>query len=139
MFTGDSSEIHDKFLNFIGADLKPDNPSQTAKSAILVDPDTGIGPKKTKKHITIKDFIELMDSYSVVFSFDQSFSYSADHNEQMILKLKELHDLGAVGFYYDSHAKFLFGSKSMAEIQTIKECLKETGLPSSRIVEFDLF
>jgi len=72
MFTGDYSKIQDSFLDFIGADLKPATPPPMPKTAILLDPDTGIGSKRTKKHITIQDFIEFTDSYSVVFSYDQS-------------------------------------------------------------------
>jgi len=138
MFSGNHSDIQDRFLDFIGAELKPDNPPQMSKTAILLDPDTGIGSKRTKKHITIQDFVEFTDSYSVVFSFDQSFGFNADHKEIMALKLKDLKKLGAVGFYYDSHAKFLFGSRSAGEIESVKECLEGTGLPSSRIVELEL-
>jgi hypothetical protein len=137
LFSGHFSEIQGKFLDFIGAELKPDIPSRTMRSAILLDPDTGIGSKRTKKHITIKDFAKLTDLYSVVLSFDHSFGFNADHKKQMLFKLKELSKLGAVGFYYNSHAKFLFGSRSTEEIESVKECLKETGLPSSRIVVLD--
>ena len=104
----------------------------------FLDPDTGIGKKKSKRHITISDFVDFLDSYPIVFSYDQSFSYSKNHKAEMMVKLKELHNHGGIGFYYDSHAKFLFGSKSANVIESLKECFSELGLPSFRIVEIDL-
>lgn len=135
MFTGDPSGIQDKFLDFIGAELKPAIPPLSAKPAILLDPDTGIGSKRTKKHITIEDYYRFIDSYEIVFSYDQSFSYSKNHEAEMSIKLKALQDLGAYGFYYDSHAKFLFGSKSIDSLEAIKAALKNIGIPSFRIIE----
>jgi hypothetical protein len=138
MFTGDPSEVRDKFLTFIGADIKPDNTSPAEQSAIFLDPDTGIGKRRSKKHITIVDYVEFLDSYTIVFSYDQSFSYSKNHKAEMMVKLRDLHTLGGIGFYYDSHAKFLFGSKSAEVVDSLKEHLKEIGLPSFRIIEIDL-
>jgi hypothetical protein len=55
----------------------------------------------------------------------------------MMGKLKDLHAHDGIGFYYDSHAKFLFSSKSAEVVDSLKECLKELGLPSFRIIEID--
>jgi hypothetical protein len=137
MFTGDVTEIREQFLEFIGAQIKQDKPPIAGQTAILVDPDTGISKKRTARHITIKDLVDLMDTYSIAFAFDQSFSYSKDDREQMVAKLKPMHELGAVGFYYDSHAKFAFGSKSAKAIESLKDHLKDKGLPASRIFEIE--
>jgi hypothetical protein len=137
MFTGDVTEIRDQFFDFIGAKIKPDKPPIAGQTAILVDPDTGIGKKRSAKHITIKDLVDLMDTYLIAFAFDQSFSRAKDDTEQMIAKLKPMHELGAVGFYYDSHAKFVFSSKSAEATESLKDHLMEKGLPASRIIEIE--
>ena len=137
MFTGDPSNIQDKFPEFIGAKIRSDNPSSAEESAIFIDPDTGIHKKKSKRHITINDFVNLLNSYKIVFSFDQSFPRNRNHKDAMMEKLSELHNSGGIGFYYDSHAKFLFGSKSVKVIESLKECFSELGLPAFRIIELD--
>lgn len=135
MFTGDSTPIEDDFFDFIGAGLPPEIDLLPSKSALFIDPDTGIGKKKTKRHITISGFAERLDMYSIVFAYDQSFSRGSNHEEQISIKLKELKDLDARGFYYNSHAKFLFGSKSSIELDALKEGMAKTGLPFFRIID----
>jgi hypothetical protein len=137
MFTGEVTGIRERFLEFIGAKIKPDKPPVAGKTAILIDPNTGIGKKRTSSHITIKDLVGLMDTYSIAFAFDQSFSRAKDDQEQMTAKLRPLHELGAVGFYYDSHAKFVFGSKSGDAIESLKDHLISKGLPACRIFEIE--
>ena len=137
MFTGDVCEIREQFLEFIGAQIMPDRHPLAGPTAILIDPDTGIGKKRTARHITIKDLVGLMDTYSIAFAFDQSFSRAKDDKKQMMAKLKPLHELGAVGFYYHSHAKFVFGSKSAKTIESLKDHVMKKGLPASRIFEIE--
>ena len=135
MFTDDETEIRVQFIKLIGAEILSDKSPVEDRKAILIDPDTGIGKKRTPKHILMKDLVNMMGKYSIVFAFDQSFSRGKDDKEQMITKLKTMHELGAVGFYYDSHAKFLFSSKSLKEIESLKHHLKNIGIPACRIIE----
>ena len=73
---------------------------------------TGLIKRKTKKYrnncrsLTINDLI---------FSFGQSFSRNKDDFIQIFKKLNRLDELGCHGFYYDSHAKFMFSAKSENE------------------------
>ena len=44
-------------------------------------------------------------------------------------------ELGAVWFYYDSHAKFVFGSKSRTTIESLKDHLIAKGPLANPIFE----
>jgi len=70
----------------------------------------------------------------IVFSFDQSFSRGGDALEQMGKKLSLLKKEGAVGFYYDSHARFLFSAKSPEVLANLERHLVAAGLPEKRFI-----
>ena len=66
--------------------------------------------------------------------FDQSFDRSKSKLEETREKLLEIHRAGGHGFYYNSHASFLFASKDPKSIRAIKERLVESGLPTRRLI-----
>jgi hypothetical protein len=78
--------------------------------------------------------VNYLQEHEIVFSFDQSFSRSVKSREQMDQKLSLLKKEGATGFYYDSHACFLFSSKLPEVLANLKRYLVSTGLPEDRFV-----
>lgn len=100
----------------------------------LLDPDTGIGKKPSAQHITIETIAQNLAHHDVVFSFDQSFSRTRTPLEQMKEKLEALAIYGVHGFYYDSHARFLFAAKSRDAIEEVRKALLAAGLPRKRLV-----
>ena len=133
MFTGSWGGEKQNFIKFVGAKFVDEFKNTNEKSALFIDPDTGIGKKSSSKHVTVNSISRKLEKYEIVFSFDQSFSYGKSPKEQMQEKLSELILQGGTGFYYDSHARFLFASKNMSTINEIKETLLEIGLPSTRL------
>lgn len=134
MFTGNWNEKEQHFINFIGAKLNDGFEIPARKSAILVDPDTGIKEKASSKHVNFNTIIQNLDKYEIVFLFDQSFSRSKSSEEQMQKKLSTLNKLGGNGFYYDSHTKFLFASKNLNAINAIRERPLQIGIPRTRLI-----
>ncbi|MCG8349098.1 MAG: hypothetical protein MI924_15110 [Chloroflexales bacterium] len=102
------TEMNDaeQFYRFVGAsDL---HEGKTGKTAIVLDPDTGIGKKRRKTtHVSVACIVEKTDKYNIVPTFDQSFSWSTSNQKQMERKLTEIRKRGRYGFYYNSHASFL--------------------------------
>ena len=134
MFTGNWQVIEDSFHRFIGAPKFDGKKISGERTALLLDPDTGIGKHKTAKHITIDDIIEELKQHDLVFSFDQSFSRNRTANDQMIEKLNLLSDKGLFAFYYDSPARFLFVGKSHNDVEILFHAIQETGLPKRRLI-----
>jgi len=133
MPTGEWNGLEHCFYKFIKA--YPLSEKSTSKSALLLDPDTGIGRKKSKKHVTIECITEQLLRYDVVFSFDQSFPRGGDNKKIIIDKLKLLQKTGNHGFYYDSHARFLFAFKSVKILREVEQQLLACGLPASRFLK----
>ena len=48
-------------------------------------------------------------------------------------KLGWLEETGNVGFYYDSHARFLFAANSSENLNAVEQQLLSSGLPASRL------
>lgn len=134
MFTGDGESIEREFHAFLGAPRNNGDNSSRQKSALLLDPDTGVGKKKTAQHVTINDIARDLENHSIVFSFDQSFSRNRAGDVQMMEKLNNLSGMGVHAFYYDSHARFLFAATSKSDIELVVSALRISGLPQSRIV-----
>lgn len=80
------------------------------------------------------DIIEELKQYDLVFSFDQSFSWNKIANVQMNEKLKNLSDKGLFGFYYDSHARFLFAGKFRNDMEIVISAILSSGLPKRRLI-----
>ena len=131
-FMTEMNEV-EQFYRFVGASDQREN--QKEKSAVFLDPDTGIGTKSKKTtHITISAVMEKMDEYDVVIVFDQSFGWNETKLDKMRSKLSEISHDGGYGFYYDSHATFLFAAKEDSSLHEIKKRLLESGLPEKRLI-----
>lgn len=132
MLTGDWNGVEADFYRFLGVRHEQERQQPLERSALLIDPDTGIS-KPSRRHVTLARILQLLETYEVVFVFDQSFSRNGKAEEQIQTKLSELQSLGAYGFYYDSHAKFLFASRDEEQIQAIQEHLLACGIPRTRL------
>lgn len=133
MPTGDWSSSESSFLRFLGAQHVRDA-AISGRTALLLDPDTGIGREPSERHTTIPAIVSELENHAVVFVFDQSFSRGSEPLPQLYEKLRQLRELGAHGFYYDSHARFLFSSSSIRELNSLQDALVELGLPERRLV-----
>jgi len=135
MLTGkwDSLEDEKKFYRFLRA--LPLGAAGGGKTALLLDPDTGIGQRRTKRHVTIAIIASHLRDHEIVFAYDQSFSRARDATVEMKEKMAKLEEEGYTGFYYDSHAKFLFAARSDESLNAVEQQLLSTGLPESRLVK----
>lgn len=104
------------------------------ESALFLDPDIGISSSAKKTHTSVATMIERLERHAIVFAFDQSFSRSIAPMTHMSDKLLAVRALGAYGFYYDSHARFLFTSHSSQRLQALREALISEGLPAQRLI-----
>lgn len=134
MFTGDSRGIEKPFHRFIGAPKFDGKKSPGDRTALLLDPDTGIGRRETEQHVTIDDILRELERHDVVFSFDQSFSRKQSPKDQMKEKLGRITATGRFAFYYDSHARFLFVARARNDIKLVADALRASGLPEGRLV-----
>ncbi len=133
-FIGKWNGLENEFYDFLGAKPLDSLSTSSDKTALFLDPDTGIGLKPTEQHVTVKMIVDYLQKHEIVFSFDQSFSRSSDALKKMREKLSLLKKEGAVGFYYDSHARFLFSANSPEVLINIKRHLATTGLPKKRFI-----
>ena len=136
MFTGEWNGLENKFYDFLGAAPLESLATSSGKTALLLDPDTGIGLKPTKQHVTVRMIVKYLQEHEIVFSFDQSFSHSSDaiKLEKMREKLSLLKKEGAAGFYYDFHACFLFSATSPEVLANLKHHLVTAGFPEKRFI-----
>ena len=130
-YSGDWNGAESAFEAFV----KPDRVANQRYSALLIDPDTGIGRTRTEKHVTITEIVGELSIFDLVFVFDQSFSRRESPKSQMSQKLSEISRHGANAFYYDSHARFLFSSKERSIIRLCKHLILKSGLPTQRIYD----
>ena len=110
--------------------------------SILNDPDTGIrlpseaNQEEGRKHITIATIAKQLREQGprCVVTFDQSnYRHLAlKPAEQRQAKLRSLRENGFVGFYYVSHAPFLFAFNSIESLQEVKARLVSAGIPANR-------
>lgn len=133
MPTGEWASTEHGYLHFLRVQHIRDFTSDH-KSALLLDPNTGVGKPSSRDHVTIEYIVRRLETHEVVWAFDQSISRSGDPLPQLQEKLRMLAEHGAHGFYYDSHARFLFASRSPSGLRALEEALLATGLPSSRLV-----
>jgi len=133
MLTGEWNGLEQKFYHFLG--VSPLCESNSNKSALLLDPDIGIGKKMTKQHVTIDMIASHLENHKIVFTFDQSFSRAGSATEKMKEKLGRLKKTGNFGFYYDSHARFLFAANSLKHLNTVEQKVLSSGLPTNRLLK----
>jgi hypothetical protein len=136
MPSGEWDSVEPQFLKFLGAvHIRDEQASRP--SALLLDPDTGIAEHRSRAHASISSIVLHLGRHEVVFVFDQSFSRATATGPQLREKLQRLRSLGAGGFYYDSHARFLFASRSAERLNALRDALVRSGLPSQRLVALD--
>ena len=133
MGTDNWNTIEGDYYKLLGGRPRQASTPTDGKTALFFDPDKGIGRRKTREHVTMRTIVSELDTYNVVFSFDQSFSRSDSPQAQMKTKLRELRSKGGHGFYYDSHARFLFASNAQGEAVEVRNLLLATGLPQARL------
>ena len=113
--------------------------------AILNDPDTGIrlpgeqNQKEGRSHITIETIVDqLRHGAQCVITFDQSDYRQSNLSlgEQHQMKLRFLARKGYHGFYYVSHAPFLFAVPNAIALGQIQKILRDAGLPGNRLTDY---
>jgi hypothetical protein len=134
--TGEWEAVESAFLEFLGAVHVRDAQPSVA-SALFLDPDTGISARPSRAHTTISSIVGHLARHEIVFAFDQSFSRGANPLPQLRAKLQSLREQGAHGFYYDSHARFIFASLSSQKLGAVREALLKAGLPAHRLVSLE--
>jgi len=138
MLTGSWEGAEKQFFRFLGAAPYESAPTIASPVALLIDPDTGVGAKSGRQHVTLERIAELTRTNAIVFSFDQSFSRKHQPKQAMRRKLEELAEYGCRGAYYDSHARFLFASSEQLRLEELVNHLVSLGMPESRFVGHDI-
>ena len=120
--------------------MLPDDPPSIY--SILNDPDTGIrlpgvkNQKEGRSHISMKTIInQLRDSGAqCVITYDQSNyrNIGMKLDEQRKVKMGQILSEGFHGFYYVSHAPFLFAVPNNDALSQIQNILKTAGIPRNR-------
>jgi hypothetical protein len=134
MLTGAWNSDEQDFYRLIGAQPFKQTLPGASRTALFIDPDTGINARGSEKHASYKRLAQESTRYRLVFAFDQSFSRLSKPKEVMLGKLAELNSLGCHGMYYDSHARFLFVAQECNVLQELMTHLLSLGLPSSRLI-----
>jgi hypothetical protein len=111
--------------------------------SLINDPDTGIrlpteaNQREGRTHITISTIISQLEELrpKCIITFDQSnyrrSGYSPE--QQRRVKLKELRMRLKYGFYYRSHAPFLFTFNDQDDMQHVRAILVDAGIPTDKI------
>jgi len=133
MFTGEWNVREQSYLDLIGASPVKPSREQAGKSALFLDPDTGINSKGGPKHVSFRRIASETKQHDIVFSFDQSFSRQHDTGTVMNSKLESLAALGCQAMYYDSHARFLFAANDPERLDELYAGVVALGLPTTRI------
>lgn len=134
-------DIRDDFTTITRIHLLNDN--RPPVYSIFNDPDTGIrlpdraNQKESVAHINLATIaIQLKNSaVRCVLTFDQSHHREPGFTpaDQRNAKVLWLHSQGLRGFYYVSHAPFLFAFSKDAHMKTARARLLHLGIPESRI------
>jgi len=134
MFTGEWNGKEETFYRLIGARPLGDSPN-SRRTALFIDPDTGVREVAGKRHVSFDRIVAELQNHALVFVFDQSFSYQAKPEVVMCEKLAAIRNRGCHGFYYDSHARFLFVSRGTENLNMLVRRLSELGIPHSRLLQ----
>ena len=133
MFTGDWNEGKAEYFRLIGVDSASSLPAQSNRTALFLDPDTGINDTGGMRHISYDRIALEVKNHTLVFSFDQSFSRQANTKDVMVRKIAALETRGCRVMYYDSHARFLFAAADNRRLDELRAHLVALGLPPSRL------
>ena len=123
--TGEWDGNDQLLYRLLGAHAHTEHPIHPA--ALFIDPDTGVARQDTRSHVSFQTIASRCSAWEIVFAFDQSFSRSQPPRIQIEAKLATLRDLGCSGFYYDSHARFLFTSRSIAPLRRLRRAGRHGG------------
>jgi len=134
MFTGEWSGEDEAFGKFLGATHILHRDPAKSKTALFFDPDTGVRATPTTAHVSFDRLAQTLGDHAIVFAFDQSFSRNTAPREQMTQKLAEMRSRNCHGFYYDSHARFLFVSRDDDSLRELESHLCGLGLPAFRLL-----
>jgi hypothetical protein len=134
LFTGDWSGRETDFHRLVLAKHRNEFSRDAARTALLLDPDTGVWAKAAdKQHVSFERICEEVATHDLVFAFDQSFLRGAPKSA-MHQKLLILRERGLSAMYYDSHARFLFASQRQEHLDEILTRFISLGLPASRFI-----
>ena len=134
MFTGEWNGDQAAFLRFVGASADVEHSEPPGSTALFFDPDTGVHEKAGQRHVSLAQVAQSTTHHALVFAFDQSFSRQHDSGNAMRHKLQSMRELGCHAMYYDSHARFLFASKTAQPLSQLRTHLVSLGLPPARFV-----
>jgi len=137
MFTGTWNGAEREFYRLIGAEQHPAQSRNAARTALFLDPDTGVHKKASKKHVSLQQLVDEASRNTIVFSFDQSFSRQSKPAVVMREKLESIRTYGCHGMYYDSHARFLFVASQEQSLHELHAHLLSLGMPLSRLIAID--
>lgn len=134
-------ELQSDFTLLTGIPILTTQPP--ADFSVLNDPDTGIrlpgedNQAEGQTHTTIRAICRQLQQHTplCVVTYDQShyrhIKLKAD--EQRQAKLRRLSGNGAFGYYYVSHAPFLFAFQTREALQETKNRLLRFGIPKDRL------
>lgn len=137
LFTGDWLGEEEAFHRHIDAKHRKDLTGAADRTALFLDPDTGVKERATRQHVSYEDLALEANNYKLVFAFDQSFSRQGSAREAMSRKLQALSAFGLYALYYDSHARFLFVSRQPRLVHELRTHLQRIGIPSRRLIAGD--
>ena len=136
-------EIRSEYTLYTGIQILIRAP--TTYYSILNDPDTGIrlpgfgNQREGRSHIVLPTIIRQLRSPRVkcVITFDMSHYRNIDQcaADQRQTKLRYLEQDNCHGFYYKSHAPFLFAASSRYELRKLRIILTRAGIPDMRLTK----
>jgi hypothetical protein len=133
-------DLRQEFTHLTRIPMLPDNPPSIF--SILNDPDIGIRlpsekiQTESRTHISMKTIISQLKNSGAqcVITYDQSNyrNIGMDLHKQRQIKMGQLVEEGFNGFYYVSHAPFLFAVPNSDAFSQIRIILKSAGIPKKR-------
>lgn len=135
------ADLQSDFTRLTGITILPCKIMMQGQYSILNDPDTGIRLPSGKNqgvgrtHTTINEIVgQLRDGQvKCVVTFDMGHDRngkkSGNRRRQQQEKVRDLKRKKCTGFYYDSHAPFLFAAKLPETIKQIRKILVRSGIP----------
>jgi hypothetical protein len=137
MFTGDWAGQEDNFHRLLGLGNPANSELAPSRRSLFIDPDTGLNERGGRRHVSFHRIEHEVQSYELVFAFDQSFSRRASPIEVMKRKMSTLSKSGVRTMYYDSHARFLFASSREEVLREVMNHVVLVGMPRSRFIAGD--
>ena len=106
---------------------------------LLLDPHTGIHVsdrhRKSRAYATTHYIAAALHDHSVSYCvvFDQSSHRNkVPLRDQLLPKVDDLRRRDIGGFYYVSHAPFLFAARRQDTLRALRSALREAGIPANR-------